>query len=119
MTTLADCPFCGGKTFVRPFKPYGNPDSNTLYRWGCASDFGNCGVFSGVSLTEEEAVEKLNRRAPSAVEQAVIRVANNALYFDDNSDYGSALWEVCELLGMDKDAIGADFIEEALLAKKQ
>jgi hypothetical protein len=63
-------------------------------------------------------VEAWQTRAPSAVEQAVIRVANNALYFDDNSDYGSALWEVCELLGMDKDAIGADFIEEALLAKK-
>lgn len=28
----------------------------------------------------------------------VKRIANNALYFDDNSDYGTALWEILQLV---------------------
>ena len=38
------------------------------------------------------------------------RVANNVIYFDDNSDYRSALLEVCKLGGMDIDDIGVRYI---------
>jgi len=27
-------------------------------------------------------------------EKQVFAIANNALYFDDNSDYGTALWQI-------------------------
>jgi hypothetical protein len=69
MDKLLNCPCCGGKTFIRAFKPFGNPNNNTFYEWGCESEFGDCGSFKGVSSTENEAVEKLNRRAPSAAEK--------------------------------------------------
>jgi hypothetical protein len=114
MDKLLNCPFCASGKIAKC--------STTDEELGATMHFircADCCSHSGYYSTQQEAVEQWNRRSPSAVEQAVIRVANNALYFDDNSDYGSALWEVCELLGMDKDAIGADFIEEALLAKKQ
>jgi len=38
-------------------------------------------------------------------------IANNAIYFDDKSDYRSALLEICHILGMDYDNIGVEFIE--------
>jgi hypothetical protein len=44
----------------------------------------------------------------------VKRIANNARYFSDSLDYGSALWEICKLCGMDDNEIGADFIEECI-----
>ena len=42
------------------------------------------------------------------------RIANNALYFDDDSDYGTALYEVCAALNpiLSNDEIGEDYIEE-------
>jgi hypothetical protein len=40
-----------------------------------------------------------------------MEIANNAIYFDDNSDYRSALWDICSKLGMADDDIGAKFIE--------
>jgi hypothetical protein len=40
-------------------------------------------------------------------------IANNALYFNDNSDYQTALYQVCEALGMDpEEEAGKDYIEE-------
>jgi len=36
-------------------------------------------------------------------EKEVYRIANNALYFDDNSDYKTALWEVLAALNPDLD----------------
>jgi hypothetical protein len=38
-------------------------------------------------------------------EKTAYRIANNALYFDDNSDYKTALWEVLAALnpGLDYD----------------
>lgn len=41
-------------------------------------------------------------------------VANNAIYFDDNSDYRTALYEVCKILNPDTgdDLIGSRYIEE-------
>jgi hypothetical protein len=30
--------------------------------------------------------------------QDVLRIANNALWFDDSSDYSSALYEICILI---------------------
>jgi len=44
--------------------------------------------------------------------EEIKRTANNALYFDDNSDYATALWQICSLLGMDEDDIGEKFIED-------
>lgn len=31
-------------------------------------------------------------------EEKILKIANNALYFDDSSDYGSALWEILQIL---------------------
>ena len=56
-------------------------------------------------------------RQPDPLVAELVRVANNAIYFDDSSDFKSALWEICQLGGIDMDAIGAEFIEKALLAK--
>lgn len=41
-------------------------------------------------------------------------IANNAIYFNDNSDYLTALYEVCKALNPDiEDAlIGSKYIEE-------
>lgn len=41
-------------------------------------------------------------------------IANNAIYFNDNSDYLSALYEVCKILDEDneEEAIGKKYIEE-------
>ena len=38
-------------------------------------------------------------------------LANNAIYFDDGSDYRSTLWEICNKSGMDDDSIGVKMIE--------
>ena len=42
---------------------------------------------------------------------SVTEIANNAIYFDDNSNYRSALWDICSKLGMADNDIGAKFIE--------
>ena len=49
----------------------------------------------------------------SKLEKA-FRIANNAIDFDDNSDYGTALWEICMILKpeLGEDEIGQDYIEE-------
>ena len=40
-----------------------------------------------------------------------LRAANNALYFNDNSDYQTALYQVGEALGMKPDEIGTEFMD--------
>lgn len=40
------------------------------------------------------------------------RIANNALYFADNSDYRSAFWDICETLGMKDDEIGNEYMDD-------
>lgn len=42
------------------------------------------------------------------------KIANNAIYFDDNSDYRSALWEICKVLSpkIDEEEIGSKYYEE-------
>jgi len=39
------------------------------------------------------------------------RIANNVIYFDDNSDYSGALWDICRKCGMADDDIGQRYIE--------
>lgn len=39
-------------------------------------------------------------------------IANNAIYFDDNSDYYTALFEIAELLNLENEEIGEKYIEE-------
>lgn len=39
-------------------------------------------------------------------------IANNAIYFDDNSDYYTALYEIAELLNLNGEDIGDRYIEE-------
>jgi hypothetical protein len=51
--------------------------------------------------------------------EAVKRTANNAIYFDDSSDYGSALWEVCRDCEMCDDVIGKDFMDEPAAKLKE
>lgn len=40
----------------------------------------------------------------------ILRIANNALYFADNSDYGEALYEICVLASGDKDFVADSYI---------
>jgi hypothetical protein len=42
----------------------------------------------------------------------VRRIANNAVYFGDNSNYEDALRIICRKCGMTNDAIGQSYIEE-------
>ena len=42
----------------------------------------------------------------------ILRIANNALYFADNSDYGEALYEICVLVSKDTDYNASSYIEE-------
>lgn len=41
-------------------------------------------------------------------------IANNAIYFNDRSDYLSALWDVCKILKspLSEDEIGKKYLEE-------
>lgn len=41
-------------------------------------------------------------------------IANNAIYFNDNSDYLSALYQICHVLNPDieEELIGTKYIEE-------
>ncbi len=41
-------------------------------------------------------------------------IANNAIYFNDNSDYLTALYEVCHTLSpnIEEELIGKEYIEE-------
>lgn len=41
-------------------------------------------------------------------------IANNAIYFSDNADYETALYQVCKALkpSVDDEDIGKEFIEE-------
>jgi hypothetical protein len=42
----------------------------------------------------------------------VYAIANNAIYFDDNSDYASALWEICNKIKPEENEnIGQKYIE--------
>ena len=45
-------------------------------------------------------------------EEKCLKIANNVLYFDDSSDYCTALWEICAVLGMDDDIAGEKFMED-------
>lgn len=41
------------------------------------------------------------------------KISNNAIYFNDRSDYLSALWEVCKTLNpnINEDEIGKKYLE--------
>lgn len=47
------------------------------------------------------------------LEQA-FAVANNAIYFDDSSDYGTTLYEICQILKpeMNEHDIGTKYIDD-------
>lgn len=46
-------------------------------------------------------------------EKEAHRIANNAIYFDDSADYGSALWEIISLFDDDAEyASDLDYIEK-------
>lgn len=34
-------------------------------------------------------------------EKTILKIANNTLYMADNSDYGSALWQILDSLGIE------------------
>ena len=46
------------------------------------------------------------------------RIANNAIYFGDNSDYRTALYEICAESGMEEDTIGEEFKDETTEGNK-
>jgi len=42
----------------------------------------------------------------------IFQIASNAIYFRDNSDYLTALYEICEVIKPGDESIGETFIEE-------
>jgi hypothetical protein len=99
---LKECPFCGddGKV-LNGFSSQDHPRDE----YGCG---GCCFVFDNP--------EDWNKRVSSktvvgdAVAKAIV-VANNAIYFNDSSDYLTALYEVCEALGHNIDECNTEYIE--------
>ena len=66
---------------------------------GCYRDLPNAELSGGEAVRSDDLLG------------SVTEIANNAIYFDDNSDYRSALWDICSKLGMADNDIGAKFIE--------
>jgi len=63
------------------------------------------------------AIAEIDRIRGQVAKLSKIRqIASNAIYFDDNSDYGSALCDICRKCGMTDDEIGREYIEDASLA---
>lgn len=48
----------------------------------------------------------------SEILSKILKVANNALYFADSSDYGEALYEICVLVSKDTTYSASSYIEE-------
>ena len=42
----------------------------------------------------------------------IFRIANNVIYFDDNSDYKTALYEICDVIKPDDETVGNEYIED-------
>lgn len=117
------CPFCGGGASI-----YASSDHSTAWEGGCANE--QCKVNPSVwELTKAEAVEAWNRRAALASQAqpeqpkqdsfhltsdavvcaaTALKAAVAAIYFDDSSDYCSALWEVVRALSPEM----ADLLEK-------
>jgi len=45
-------------------------------------------------------------------EKEILKIANNALYFEDNSDYEPALWDILKMLTDFEHVDDLEFIEE-------
>lgn len=56
---------------------------------------------------EDETAESRDTRIA-----VMLAVANNAIYFDDASDFETALYRICVLAGMDQDDIGKQHIDD-------
>lgn len=54
---------------------------------------------------------KTNGELQEKINQA-FALANNAIYFNDRSDYLSALWDVCKYLQPENEEIGEQYISE-------
>ena len=65
---LLPCPFCGGKAFIRAYRPYGDQLREEQFEIGCASDGGDCGFPHASFTSEGEAVRRWNRRPESKKE---------------------------------------------------
>lgn len=46
---------------------------------------------------EDSTVEEIHAFSPKTIEK-IYTIANNAIYFNDNHDYLTVLYEICELL---------------------
>ena len=63
-----------------------------------------CNAITHWSSFVSDAIKAYNPEKPKAVNSdyntllAVKKIANNALYFDDGSDYISALWEILQTI---------------------
>ena len=62
----------------------------------------------GMHIVEDERLTSFERN------NKAFEIANNIIYFNDNSDYLSALYEICIMLNpnIQENKIGTEFIEE-------
>jgi hypothetical protein len=47
----------------------------------------------------------------SAKLDKIFKIANNVIYFDDNIDYLTALYEICDVIKPDDESVGEAYIE--------
>ena len=57
-----------------------------------------------------EAIQVLEQEIKTS--DKIFMIANNAIYFRDDSDYLTALYEICEVIKPGDETVGAVFIEE-------
>lgn len=57
-----------------------------------------------------EAIQVLEQEIKTS--DKIFMIANNAIYFRDDSDYLTALYEICEVIKPGDETVGAAFIEE-------
>ena len=71
---------------------------------GCMGDEdANCELLAGAPILSEE-VKRLRDKM-----EHIFAIANNAIYFDDSSDFASALYEIASLIDPDR-CVGDNYI---------
>lgn len=70
-------------------------------------------------MGDKEQYQRILLRTPEDEEKALLlkkleevyKIANNSLYFNDNHDFQSALWEICKEILPEKEEIGEYYVE--------
>ena len=86
-------------------------DLEKAYYYSCGNE---CEITKMAEREKEWASNRI-QRGEDAIDdiESITRIANNVLYFNDSSDYETALWEILEILGVKaEDYSELSFIED-------